>query len=62
MKKFSSILIGFIMLMVGVGVGRLSAGNPDAPSGEAGGGRGVRQACDLTSTVRGGNSRGCLPA
>ncbi len=33
MKKFSSILIGFVMLMLGVGVGRLSAGSPDAPGG-----------------------------
>ena len=33
MKKFSSILIAFIMLMLGVAVGRLSAGSPDAPGG-----------------------------
>jgi Protein of unknown function (DUF1566) len=33
MKKFKSILIGFVLLMLGVGVGRLSAGSPDAPGG-----------------------------
>ncbi len=33
MKKFNSILIAFVMLVVGVGVGRLSAGSPDAPGG-----------------------------
>src|SRR6266542_1773020 len=33
MKKFNSILIALVMLVVGVGVGRLSAGSPDAPGG-----------------------------
>jgi hypothetical protein len=33
MKKFNSILIAFVMLAAGVGVGRLSAGSPDAPGG-----------------------------
>src|SRR6184192_2353013 len=33
MKKFSSVLIAFVMLMLGLGVGRLSAGSPDAPGG-----------------------------
>jgi hypothetical protein len=33
MKKFGSILIGVAMLVLGLGVGRLSAGLPDAPGG-----------------------------
>ncbi|MEP7356612.1 MAG: DUF1566 domain-containing protein [Anaerolineales bacterium] len=33
MKKLHWILLALVMLMVGVGVGRLSAGSPDAPGG-----------------------------
>ncbi len=31
MKKFSSVLIALVLLMVGIGVGRLLAGSPDSP-------------------------------
>jgi hypothetical protein len=31
MKKFSSVLVGVVILTLGLGVGRLSAGLPDAP-------------------------------
>ena len=33
MKRLNSIVIALVMLLVGVGVGRLSAGSPDAPGG-----------------------------
>src|SRR4051812_1258056 len=33
MKKFSSILIAGFLLVLGLSVGRLSAGSPDAPGG-----------------------------
>ena len=35
MKKFSSILIAVVTLTLGLAVGRLSAGSPDAPGGPA---------------------------
>ena len=33
MKKFWTLLVGLLLLLLGVGVGRLSAGSPDAPGG-----------------------------
>ena len=33
MRKFSSILIGVVLVVLGLGVGRLSAGSPDSPGG-----------------------------
>src|SRR5437762_2237366 len=35
MKKLSPILIAVVILLLGLGVGRLSAGSPDAPGGPA---------------------------
>ena len=33
MRKLSSIVIGVVLVMLGLGVGRLSAGSPDSPGG-----------------------------